>query len=69
MGGSPASGANNMKTISHEEREAQKVASRKRDELDLATGKKTHEQLCQENLCVRLTGARIDFSKSTSRYW
>jgi hypothetical protein len=50
-------------------RAAEKQASRDQDSLDLAEGRKTSEQLREENRAIRLSGARIDFSASKSPLW
>lgn len=53
----------------HPNRAAEKQASRDQDMRDLASSKKTAAELHDENKAFRLSGAKIDFSKSRSKLW
>jgi len=46
------------------ERRREKQADREQDEADLASGRKTAEQLQQENSMFSQLGLKIDWSKS-----
>lgn len=55
--------------MTYEDRAAEKQASRDQDMRDLVSGRKTAAELHEENKAFRLSGAKIDFSKSLSKLW
>lgn len=52
-----------MKTYDPKERAREKELSRERDQQDLASGRKTQEQLRRENGVFVFPNARIDFGE------